>query len=287
MTTARPTEHEPSGMAIWIAVAGGLLAGWAWLQFAQRLGDTIEIDSLVALMAIFYGLVFAPLILLALVLGWFCHNRIAWSGPAPLRAVAVGAMIGSVGLAFAAFYGWLNGGMVTGAGAAAATRLLLFGLLLTCFQAGAEEVFFRGWLQPVLVARIGATGGVLLAAVLFSLFHLVGSPHEPLALVNLALGGLLFGVLALRSGGLAAPAAAHVAWNATEDLGLGLVPNPGTGPLGALVDLDLMGSSWWGGSPEGLNASIGTTLVLLALILLSSAIRWHGKTSVPTEAIAS
>ncbi len=89
-----------------------------------------------------------------------------------------------------------------------------------------------------------------------------------MALVNLMLGGVLFGLLALRSGGLAAPVAAHFAWNATEDLGFGLVPNPGIGPLGALVDLDLAGPAHWGGSEEGLNTSVGMTVVLAALVVL-------------------
>ncbi|HMP55013.1 MAG TPA: CPBP family intramembrane metalloprotease, partial [Novosphingobium sp.] len=63
------------------------------------------------------------------------------------------------------------------------------------------------------------------------------------------------------------PWAAHFAWNATEDAGLGLVPNPGNGPLGSLFDFDLVGSALWGGGPEGLNASIGTAAALVALIV--------------------
>ena len=80
------------------------------------------------------------------------------------------------------------------------------------------------------------------------------------------LAGTLFGMLALRTGGLAAPVAAHWAWNCTETLALGLSPNPGVGDFGALADLDMRGSALWGGSEYGLNGSIAATFVLVALI---------------------
>ena len=81
------------------------------------------------------------------------------------------------------------------------------------------------------------------------------------------LGGLWFGLLAVRSGGILAPMAAHFAWNASESIGFGLDPNPGVDDLGALANYDLVGLPIWGGSPEGLNASIAMTLVLAALVI--------------------
>jgi hypothetical protein len=88
-----------------------------------------------------------------------------------------------------------------------------------------------------------------------------------MSLINLMAGGLWFGLLALRSGGLVAPLMAHFAWNAIEDLGFGLTPNPGAGPLGSLMNWDLLGQTLWGATEAGLNDSIGTTVVLTALIL--------------------
>ena len=66
---------------------------------------------------------------------------------------------------------------------------------------------------------------------------------------------------------LVAPIAAHFAWNALEDLGLGLMPNPGTGPFGALRDFDLLGTQLWGGSEAGLAGGVGMTIVLVALLI--------------------
>ena len=49
---------------------------------------------------------------------------------------------------------------------------------------------------------------------------------------------------------------------------LALMPNPGVGRFGALLGLQLAGAGHWGGGDEGLNASIGMTAVLVALLLL-------------------
>ena len=87
-----------------------------------------------------------------------------------------------------------------------------------------------------------------------------------MTLLNLFLGGLLFGLLAARSGGLAAAIAAHFSWNWAEQLLFGLDPNPGIGSFGSILNLELVGSSWWGGSDEGLNASIAMTFALAMLL---------------------
>ena len=91
--------------------------------------------------------------------------------------------------------------------------------------------------------------------------------RSPLTLLNLVLGGILFGLLALRGGGLLAPIAAHATWNWAEQILLGLDPNPGTGSFGALFDFDLVGPAMWGGSDEGLNASLALSFALVALIV--------------------
>ena len=88
-----------------------------------------------------------------------------------------------------------------------------------------------------------------------------------MSVLNLFLGGLLFGVLAARFNGIAAAFAAHFSWNWAEQLVLGLDPNPGSGSFGSILNFDLVGSAWWGGSKEGLNASIAMTFAL-AIILV-------------------
>lgn len=72
-----------------------------------------------------------------------------------------------------------------------------------------EEIFFRGFLQPALVARVGTAGGIVATAVVFALTH-----FEPLQFAGLVVFGAVLGVLANRTGRLGAGIAAHMTFNA-------------------------------------------------------------------------
>jgi membrane protease YdiL (CAAX protease family) len=188
-------------------------------------------------------------------------------GPRPLAMAGLGAAIGLGGLLAAFAYARIAGVAVPVNAASAGAGALLLGTVATIVQTAAEEVYFRGWLQRALGDVWGPVAALLVTAIVFAGLHLLGGARAPLSLVNLLLGGLLFGLLAQRSGGIAASIAAHLLWNWSEQLLLGLDPNPGTGSFGALFDHDLIGAPLWGGSPEGLNASLAVTLVMAALLL--------------------
>jgi membrane protease YdiL (CAAX protease family) len=165
-------------------------------------------------------------------------------------------------------YVWLHGGLRPEANPLVPQGFIALGLAIALLGVLAEELLFRGWLQPALEDRVGPQWAVLLSAVAFSAFHLwAGGATDAISLANLLLGGLWFGLLAQRSGGLVAPIAAHLGWNVAEDIGFGLVPNPGVGELGALSNHQMVGPAIWGGSEEGINASIAMTLVLAALVI--------------------
>lgn len=188
------------------------------------------------------------------------------------RSMAIGAAVGAGGLGAAALLAWLAGVMVAGSAEHAAVTLLLLGSALVLLQSASEEIYFRGWMQPVLTRAWGPHVALLATAVGFAVVHLAGGARSPATLVNLVLGGLVFGALAQR-GGLAAAICAHFGWNWSEQMLLGLFPNPATGGFGAAIDLDLVGSALWGGAAEGLNASIAESVILLAL--LPPLLAWH------------
>lgn len=84
-------------------------------------------------------------------------------------------------------------------------------LLVTPFQAAAEEFLFRGYLLQALGSLVSrAWFGVVASALLFALFH--GTQNVPLFLSRFAFG-LVVGWLVLRTGGLEAAIAAHVVNN--------------------------------------------------------------------------
>lgn len=266
---------RPFPVLIAAVIAGASVVSAATL-LAPVLGATLADWSPAGQEALFSAMLYGVLALIA-VLG----RRLAglpdstttspvalW--PVPLWPVALwialGAAIGIGGLVLALGDATLAGTVARGPSGGSIGTLLV-GTLVVAGQSASEEVFFRGWLQPVLARCWHIAAAIGVTAVAFAALHIAGGARTPLALVNLLLGGVLFGLLAWRSGGLAAPIAAHAGWNWTEGIVFGLDPNPGTGGFGALHDLDMTGAARWGGSAEGLNASIAMTTVLIALIL--------------------
>ena len=74
----------------------------------------------------------------------------------------------------------------------------------------AEELLFRAWLQPWLIARLGVWPGLLLTAGLFAAVHL---PFSPLFALIAGVAGLGYGLVFYCSGRLLAAVALHAAVN--------------------------------------------------------------------------
>lgn len=196
--------------------------------------------------------------------GALCGFNAARLGPRAGLRLLEGGGIGLVGVLVATALAGIAGVLHRADGGIGA-GIFLWGTALIVLQAASEEVFFRGWLQPILVKAWGVAG-IPITAVTFAAMHLIGGASSVVSVLNLFLGGLLFGLLAARYGGIASAVAAHFAWNWSEQLLFGLYPNPGSGSFGSILNMDLAGSSWWGGSDEGLNASIAMTFALAVLL---------------------
>ncbi|KQM27590.1 MULTISPECIES: CPBP family intramembrane glutamic endopeptidase [unclassified Sphingomonas] len=246
--------------AIALALAG-VLATWVCLWGVAPFADhLVRGASPVVAEAGFGAIVFGAILLLAWGLGRV--GGVAWRWAGFVRGAAVGLCALLLAIGYCALAGTLGRG-----GGSPLSLALPLGLLVVLVQVVAEEAMFRGVVQPLLVRSIGGGAAVPLTALAFAALHAVLGGAAPVMLVNMLLGGVLFGLLALHRG-LGAAIGAHVAWNALEQLGVGLDPNPGVGPFGAIVDLDLSGAARWGGSTAGLNGSFAMAIALLAAILL-------------------
>ncbi len=249
----------------WAVIIGGLAAALGLLRGGQELAARLPVEPPAAAIVLFYVALFLPLALLGLILGLIERRPILRAGRQPLKWAAIGLAVGVGGLVVTVGYVWLNGMMRTvplGGHLPGAT--IAMGLALSVLTVGAEEILFRGWLLSAFEDRVGRALAVVLSAIAFSGFHVLGGAQDPLSLVNLMLGGVWFALLAQRSGGLLAPFFAHLGWNVTEELGFGLVPGS---EFGSLLNHEMVGSALWGGSEEGLNASIAMSVVLIALIV--------------------
>ncbi|MDP3908198.1 CPBP family intramembrane glutamic endopeptidase [Novosphingobium sp.] len=274
----------PGARAFWSWITLGLLAcaGWilgsvtllqAWLaQGKFGAGWSAGRVDLTGSMIVFGGLLGVSLLLMRMMpVASDRHRRMA-----VLPACALGLGLGAGGMMFSLLQAWLGNHVIVAPANAATTALassLLVGAALIFFEAAVEEICFRGWLQRRLATRISPAAAVVLAAIAFSLLHIFGGARSPLALVNIFLAGVFFGVLAQRTGSIWAAIWAHFGWNWAETSLFGLSPNPGAPGFGAVFDLDLVGAPIWGGSAEGLNASVAITIVLVALLLPLLALR--------------
>lgn len=216
--------------------------------------------------ALFTLMVFAPMLALGLIGRRLSALDSPLWGEHPTRVARRGVALGIGGLTLALGYAGLAGATSAGRGGGFSV-LLLLGLPVVALQVFAEEALFRGWLQPALACVTRGWVAVVLTATIFAMLHWLGGASDTLPLLNMLLGGLLFGLIAARDKGIAGAFAAHFGWNAGEQLLLGLDPNPGVGPYGALVDIDLIGPAHWGGSEQGLNASLGMAIALVAVLV--------------------
>lgn len=220
---------------------------------------------------IFYLAIFGPMIVFALVGAALSGVNAAAPGRYPLAKLALGTVLGLAGVLFSVVYASVAGSLTEGPSGGTTALALLWGAGIVAVQTGAEEIYFRGWIQPVVQRAWGAIAAILLTAIAFSGLHILGGARSPLTLINLFLGGVMFGLLAYSGRGIAGAFAAHFAWNGAEQLVLGLDPNPGIGNFGALLDLELAGAQAWGGSEEGLNASVAMTAILIVIVVSLSA----------------
>lgn len=280
------TPRLAGGTGAGIALVAALLACGALIGLGPALAEAVlgalAIADPAAGEALFTLILFGAMLLVAVVAGVLWGVNALAPGERPGRWGAIGLAIGLGGVGLAAGYAALAGALHA-APAALAPGVLLLGVATVLVQVLAEEAFFRGWLQPVLARAWGTAAAVAVAALAFASLHVLGGARAPLTLLNLALGGLVFGLLAALGRGIAGPLMMHCGWNGAEQLLFGLDPNPGIGGFGAVWDLEIAGAGLWGGSGEGLNASLGMMAVLLAALLPLAAAAVRVRAAAPAR----
>lgn len=193
------------------------------------------------------------------------------------RGALVGSVLALIGIAVPVLAllapGWLS---FTQPETAAAWSLVALSFLAFTVQASAEEILLRGWLLPELLARIGIWPALIISSSVFSLLHLANDHVDALALINIALVGVVFGLLVIAQGALWGACAYHIIWNWTMAVGLGIEVSGLTVPTTLLVGgLAPQAPQWLSGGPFGIEASAITSVMLIAQIV---ALRvWAGR----------
>lgn len=139
----------------------------------------------------------------------------------------------------------------------------------------AEELLFHGFVFQQLVRGIGRIASVALTSILFGLMH-AGNPNADwVSIANIALVGLLLGVITLRTGSLWVVAGLHVGWNVFQG---GVWGSPVSGMPSGLSVFESTGAdaSVWNGGAFGYEASASNTIILAVSLLLAFVLPVRG-----------
>lgn len=189
-----------------------------------------------------------------------------------LRGTLLGIAFVLPALAIAVGPGGLRYGPEGGTIIEYAATGLWTGLILLPAAAG-EEIAVRGYPLRVLVERWGPWPALAVTSVAFSLLHGANPDVGLLAFLNIALAGILLGVVCLKTGDLWWATGVHTGWNLATgfvaDLpvsGLELVDAP-------LVEVSRPGAALVTGGDFGLEGGLAATVALALGILIVARTR--------------
>ncbi len=97
---------------------------------------------------------------------------------------------------------------------------ILFGIFATTLGPLAEEVIFRGFLQPVLIRSLGVITGIIATAIPFGLLHLQQYAFSWRHALLITIAGIAFGWMRQITGSTRASALLHAGYNSTFFLAL-------------------------------------------------------------------
>lgn len=150
-----------------------------------------------------------------------------------------------------------------GISAIASVLVILFGWII---QGATEEIVTRGWLLNVLSTKYNIGVGLLISSTLFGLMHLTNPNVNYIAVINIILVGLFYGLYVIKTDDLWAVCGMHSAWNFAQGNIFGFKVSGLDVSVGSLIDLNLVGSDFVTGGIFGPEAGITATFILLASI---------------------
>ena len=143
---------------------------------------------------------------------------------------------------------------------------LAWGILLFVFVALQEEIVSRGYLLNNFMQSANKYLSLVLVSVLFALGHGTNPNVSTIGLANIVLAGLLLGIYYVHKQNLWFPIGLHFTWNLFQGYVLGS-PVSGVG-VDSIVRIEFAGNELLTGGDFGFEASLVTTLVTIAAILV-------------------
>ena len=152
-----------------------------------------------------------------------------------------------------------------GVSAISSVLVILFGWII---QGATEEIVTRGWLLNVLSSKYNIGVGLLISSTLFGLMHLTNPNVNYIAVINIILVGLFYGLYVIKTNDLWSVCGMHSAWNFAQGNIFGFEVSGLDISVGTLIDLNLVENDFITGGVFGPEASIVATFVLLLSIII-------------------
>ncbi|ENK1242139.1 CPBP family intramembrane metalloprotease [Clostridium botulinum] len=135
-------------------------------------------------------------------------------------------------------------------------------------QSATEEILVRGWLMNVLGAKYNITIGLIFSSLLFALLHFFNPNVSFVAILNLFITGIVFGLYVIKTKNLWGACGLHAAWNFFQGNIFGFEVSGMETGVGSLIKLKLVGSELFTGGAFGPEAGIACTIVLSVTIII-------------------
>lgn len=135
-------------------------------------------------------------------------------------------------------------------------------------QSATEEILVRGWLMNVLGAKYNVTIGLIFSSLLFALLHFFNPNVSLVAIFNLFITGIVFGLYVIKTKNLWGACGLHAAWNFFQGNIFGFEVSGMETGVGSLIKLKLVGSELFTGGSFGPEAGIACTIVLSVTIII-------------------
>lgn len=141
--------------------------------------------------------------------------------------------------------------------------ILLIGWII---QGASEEIVTRGYLMNVLKNKYNVPVALLITSTLFGLLHLGNPGVNAIAIINIILVGLFFGLCTIKTNNLWLACGIHSAWNFAQGNIFGFEVSGIDTSVGSLIDLNLKGNTLITGGAFGPEAGLSSTIVLILSI---------------------
>ncbi|MBQ9121068.1 MAG: CPBP family intramembrane metalloprotease [Clostridia bacterium] len=175
----------------------------------------------------------------------------------------IGLGLGAVLFGLAVLIAWGTGAISIQFQPEADLGMIALFFLAFMVQALSEELLCRGYLMMTLSRTASPLASVLISAVVFAALHSGNTAVTPLALLNITLVGIVFGVYMLKRGSIWGAAAMHAAWNFVQGNIFG-APVSGTTMGASLFTVSFNATKTHvSGGDFGLEGGLAVTIVLL------------------------